>query len=96
VIAICLILWGATGWAGLATQQKTLIEISPEHATISIALLSSINYFAGSMGTLVNGILLEKEIVPLNLPYFTASILVVAIGLQFILIVKKKYSEINQ
>ena len=96
LLAICLILWGATGWAGLATQQKTLIEISPEHATISIALLSSINYFAGSMGTMVNGILLEKEIDPLNLPYFTASILIVAIGMQFILIVKKKYSEINQ
>lgn len=96
LVAICLILWGATGWGAVATQQKTLIEISPEHATISIALLSSINYFAGSMGTLANGVFLEKGIDPLNFPYFTAGILVVAIGLQSILIVKKKYSEINQ
>lgn len=96
LVAICLILWGATGWAAVATQQKTLIEISPEHATISIALLSSINYFAGSIGTLVNGIFLENEIAPLDLPYFTAYILVIAIGLQIILIAKKEYRELNQ
>ncbi|MEI4832219.1 MFS transporter [Bacillus sp. FJAT-53711] len=90
LVAICLILWGATGWAALATQQKTLVEMSPEHAAISIALLSSINYFAGSMGTLANGIFLEKGINPFDLPYFTAGILVVAIGLQFILIIRKQ------
>ncbi|MFD0771380.1 MFS transporter [Bacillus sp. CGMCC 1.60114] len=90
LVAICLILWGATGWAALATQQKTLVEMSPEHATISIALLSSINYFAGSMGTLANGIFLEKGVNPTTLPYFTGGILVIAIGLQFILIIRKQ------
>ncbi|MGF9965722.1 MFS transporter [Bacillus rhizoplanae] len=90
LVAICLILWGATGWAALATQQKTLVEMSPEHATISIALLSSINYFAGSIGTLANGIFLEKGVNPVTLPYFTGGILVIAIRLQFILIVRKR------
>ncbi|MGG2092521.1 MFS transporter [Bacillus sp. S13(2024)] len=90
LVAICLILWGATGWAALATQQKTLVEMSPEHAAIPIALLSSINYLAGSMGTLANGIFLEKGINPFDLPYFTAGILVVAIGMQFILIIRKQ------
>ncbi|MFD3445912.1 MFS transporter [Microbacteriaceae bacterium 4G12] len=88
LLAVCLILWGATGWAGLATQQKTLVEMSPQHATISIALLSSINYFAGSIGTLANGVFLEKGMNPLTLPYITGGILVIAIGLQFLLIVK--------
>lgn len=89
-IAIFLILWGATGWAALATQQKTLVEMSPEHAAISIALLSSINYFAGSIGTLANGIFLEKGVNPVTLPYFAGGILVIAIGLQFILIIRKQ------
>jgi predicted MFS family arabinose efflux permease len=84
IVAACLILWGATGWASLATQQKTLVEISPEHTNISIALLSSINYFAGSIGTMVNGIFLERGIHPFQLPYLSVCILAIAIVLQFI------------
>jgi len=83
LVVTCLILWGATGWASLATQQKTLVEISPEHATISIALLSSINYFAGSIGTMTNGIFLERGIHPIQLPYLSVGILAIAIVLQF-------------
>nr|WP_113758067.1 MFS transporter [Brevibacillus laterosporus] len=89
LLAIVLMLWGASGWASLATQQKTLVEISPEHATISIALLSSINYLAGSIGTMTNGILLEHGMNALALPYLTGCILVIAMGLQFILIARK-------
>jgi len=89
LLAICLILWGSTGWAALVTQQKTLLEISPDHATISIALLSSINYFSGSIGTMTNGILLEKGIAPVTLPYIIAGILLFAIGGQILFIGKK-------
>ncbi|EMA6344815.1 MFS transporter [Bacillus cytotoxicus] len=89
LVAICLILWGSTGWATLAIQQKTLVEISPKHATISIALLSSINYFSGSIGTMVNGILLEKGISPITLPYVTAVMLLLAIGGQIFFISKR-------
>jgi len=93
LVAICLILWGATGWASLATQQKTLVEISPTHATISIALLSSINYFAGSIGTMTNGLFLERGMHPFNLPYLSGGILVIAIVLQFILIASNFLTE---
>ncbi|MDR4189128.1 MFS transporter [Bacillus pseudomycoides] len=89
LLAICLILWGSTGWAALATLQKTLLEISPDHATISIALLSSINYFSGSIGTMTNGIFLEKGMEPITLPYIIASILLLAIGGQILFIDKK-------
>ncbi|MCR8996281.1 MFS transporter [Brevibacillus laterosporus] len=89
ILAIVLMLWGASGWAALATQQKTLVEISPEHATISIALLSSINYLAGSIGTMTNGILLEQGMTPVMLPYLTGGILVIAMGLQWVLIARK-------
>ncbi|MEN1938649.1 MFS transporter [Paenibacillus sp. 102] len=89
LLAICLILWGSTGWAALATQQKTLLEISPDHATISIALLSSINYFSGSMGTMTSGMLLEKGIEPVTLPYIIGGILVLAIGGQILFIGNK-------
>ncbi|NKQ21099.1 MFS transporter [Brevibacillus laterosporus] len=90
IFAIVLMLWGASGWASLATLQKTLVEISPEHATISIALLSSINYLAGSIGTMINGILLEQGMPPMTLPYLTGGILVIAMGLQWILIARKR------
>lgn len=89
LLALCLILWGGTGWATLATQQKTLLEISPEHATISIALLSSINYFAGSIGTMVSGVFLEKGVDPINLPYILGGILLLAIGGQILFIGKE-------
>ncbi|MED1662788.1 MFS transporter [Brevibacillus laterosporus] len=89
IFAIVLMLWGASGWASLATLQKTLVEISPEHATISIALLSSINYLAGSIGTMTNGILLEQGMTPMTLPYLTGGIVVIAMGLQWILIARK-------
>ncbi|MDZ5605689.1 MFS transporter [Bacillus pseudomycoides] len=89
LLAICLILWGSTGWAALATQQKTLLEISPDHATVSIALLSSINYLAGSIGTMTSGIFLEKGIEPVTLPYIIAGILLLAIGGQILFVGKK-------
>ncbi|WP_026593841.1 MFS transporter [Bacillus sp. UNC437CL72CviS29] len=89
LLALCLILWGGTGWATLATQQKILLEISPEHATISIALLSSINYFAGSIGTMASGVFLEKGVDPINLPYILGGILLLAIGGQILFIGKE-------
>ena len=89
LLALCLILWGGTGWATLATQQKILLEISPEHATISIALLSSINYFAGSIGTMASGVFLEEGVDPINLPYILGGILLLAIGGQILFIGKE-------
>ncbi len=81
-LGFLLMLWGASGWASIATQQKTLVEISPRHATISIALLSSINYLAGSIGTMSFGALLERNENPANLPYFTGAVLVGGLFLQ--------------
>lgn len=90
LVAIFFIIWGATAWASIATQQKTLVEISPAHAAISISLFSSINYLAGSLGSMANGIFLEKGMTPLALPYLAGGIVVIAIGLQFILIVRSR------
>lgn len=81
-LGFLLMLWGASGWASIATQQKTLVEISPGHATISIALLSSMNYLAGSVGTMTFGALLERNTNPANLPYFTGTVLVAGLLLQ--------------
>ncbi|WP_459503546.1 MFS transporter [Bacillus sp. C1] len=86
LLALCLLLWGGTGWATVATQQKTLLEISPQHATIAIALLSSINYFAGAIGTMANGMFLEKGVAPVTLPYIIGGILLLAIIGQFFFI----------
>lgn len=71
-LAIPLLVWGAAGWASIAAQQKTLVEISAEHAAIAIALLSSINYLAGAFGTMIFGLLLEQEAAPSLLPYIAA------------------------
>lgn len=81
-LCILLILWGAAGWSSIAAQQRTLVEISPQHATISIALLSSVNYLSGSLGTMSFGAMLGQSANPANLPSVAGTILIAAIMLQ--------------
>ena len=94
-LASLLMLWGSAGWASIAAQQKTLVEISPSHATISIALLSSMNYLAGSVGTMTFGALLERDADPANLPYLAGMVLVAGFLLQCFFMHKARTSRIR-
>ncbi|MEV6904484.1 MFS transporter [Amycolatopsis sp. NPDC051372] len=44
--AVALFVWGVCGWATLVPLQHRLIEVSPEHAPVSIGLNASATYLA--------------------------------------------------
>lgn len=84
--SISFFMWGVFGWGTVPPQQHVLFERNERQRTILSALNSSAIGLGNSIGTAGGAVLISSGIRAMQLPFFSASILIGVLIFQFMLI----------
>ncbi|MET9454500.1 MFS transporter [Streptomyces canus] len=86
VLAVPLVVWGATGWALQVPQQHQLIAARPDQAPVAVSLNSSAVYLGSALGSALGGVTLAAGVAPADLPYWTGALVAVGLVLHLVLV----------
>ncbi|GLP70143.1 MFS transporter [Streptomyces sp. TUS-ST3] len=86
VLAVPLVVWGATGWALQVPQQHQLIAARPDQAPVAVSLNSSAVYLGSALGSALGGVVLAAGVAPADLPYWTGALVALGLVLHLVLV----------
>ncbi|MEW2557813.1 MFS transporter [Streptomyces griseorubiginosus] len=86
LLAVPLVVWGATGWALQVPQQHQLIAARPDQAPVAVSLNSSAVYLGSALGSALGGVVLASGVAPADLPYWTGGLVAVGLMLHLVLV----------
>jgi predicted MFS family arabinose efflux permease len=86
VLAVPLVVWGATGWALQVPQQHQLIAARPDQAPVAVSLNSSAVYLGSALGSALGGVVLAAGVAPADLPYWTGVLVALGLVLHLVLV----------
>lgn len=86
VLALPLVVWGATGWALQVPQQHQLIAARPDQAPVAVSLNSSAVYLGSALGSALGGVVLSAGVAPADLPYWTGALVALGLVLHLVLV----------